>query len=141
MGTTTTAANISVIAADITPAPTPPAQRPGSAAQNFLQIIEQALNELSLLKITTVIGPVHIDGEGTDTTLKLRNPDDGDGMMTEINLLTGKINNVISSSLATGPLASFRDFHSAQVERSQAIVLGNLGELQKLAASLLPPRR
>jgi hypothetical protein len=62
-------------------------------------------------------------------------------MMTEINLLTGKINNVISSSLATGPLASFRDFHSAQVERSQAIVLGNLGELQKLAASLLPPRR
>jgi hypothetical protein len=139
MGTTTTAPDLAPIAADVAPAP--PAQRPGSAALNFLQVIEQALNGLFLLKITTVIGPVHIDGEGTDTTIRLRNPDEGDGLMTEINLLTGKINNVISSSLATGPLASFRDFHSAQVERSQAIVLGNLAELQKLAASLLPPRR
>ena len=104
-------------------------------------MIEQALNGLIQLRITTVIGPVHIDGEGTDTTVKLRNPDEGDGMMTEINLLNGKINNVISASLATGPLASFRDFHSAQVERSQAIVMGNLAELQKLAASLLPPPR
>jgi hypothetical protein len=39
--------------------------------------------------------------------------------MTEINLLNGKINNVISSSLATGPLASFRDVHFAQVEHSR----------------------
>jgi hypothetical protein len=141
MGTTTAAPDIAPIAADVAPAATPPAQRPGSAALNFLQVIEQALNGLFLLKITTVIGPVHIGGEGTDTTVKLRNPDEGDGLMTEINLLTGRINNVISSSLATGPLASFRDLHFAQVERSQAIVLGNLAELQRLAASLLPPRR
>jgi hypothetical protein len=138
MGITTTSPDIAPIAAGTAAAS---AQRPGGAAQNVLQVIEQALNGLFLLKITTVIGPVHIDGVGTDTTIRLRNPDEGDGLMTEINLLTGKINNVISSSLATGPLASFRDFHSAQVERSQAIVMGNLGELQKLAASLLPPRR
>jgi hypothetical protein len=138
MGTTTTIAEIAPIAAG---PPGSPAQRQGGAALNFLQLIEQALNGLIQLRITTVIGPVHIDGEGTDTTVKLRNPDEGDGMMTEINLLNGKITNVISASLATGPLASFRDFHSAQVERSQAIVMGNLAELQKLAASLLPAQR
>ena len=80
-----------------------PAQRPGGAALNFLQLIEQALNGLIQLRITTVIGPVHIDGEGTDTTVKLRNPDEGDGMMTEINLLNGKITNVISASLPPAP--------------------------------------
>ena len=134
MSTTTNAADLASITTGA------PAQRPGRTAQNFLQAVEHALNDL-LLKITTVIGSVHIDGEGTDTMVRLRNPDEGEGLMTEINLLSGKINNVISSSLATGPLASFRDFHAAQVERSQAIVMGNLAELQKLAASLLPPRR
>lgn len=63
-------------------------------------MIAQAQNGLFQLRITTVIGPVHLDGEGTDTTVKLRNPDKGDGMMTEINLLDGKINNVISASPA-----------------------------------------
>jgi hypothetical protein len=135
MSTTTNAADLASITTGA------PAQRPGSTAQNFLQAVEHALNDLLVLKITTVIGSVHIDGEGTDTMVRLRNPDEGEGLMTEINLLSGKINNVISSSLATGPLASFRDFHAAQVERSQAIVMGNLAELQKLAASLLPPRR
>jgi hypothetical protein len=134
MSTTTNTADLAPITTGA------PGQRPGSAAQTFLQAIEQALNDLLVLKITTVIGAVHIDGEGTNTMVRLRNPDEGEGLMTEINLLTGKINNVISSSLATGPLASFRDYHAAQVERSQAIVLGNLAEL-KLAASLLPPRR
>ena len=138
MGTTTTAPDIAPTAGG---AAGLPAARPGGAALNFLQMIEQALNGLFQLRITTVIGPVHIDGEGTDTTVRLRDPDEGDGMMTEINLLDGKINNVISAALATGPLASFRDFHSVQVERSQAIVMGNLAELQKLAASLLPPPR
>ncbi len=138
MSTTTTASDIAPISTGATGAP---AQRTGSAALNFLQMIEQALDTLVTLKITTVIGVVRVDGEGTDTVVKLRNPEEGEGMMTEINLLNGKINNVISSSLATGPLATFRDFHSAQVERSQAIVLGNLGELQKLATSLLAPRR
>ncbi|HEY7581879.1 MAG TPA: hypothetical protein VH855_30135 [Acetobacteraceae bacterium] len=123
------------------PAQDGPGQRPGAAAASFLQMVEQALNDLFLLKITTVIGPVRIDGEGTDTTVRLRNADEGDGMMTEINLLTGKVNNVISGSLATGPLASFRDFHANQIERSQAIVLGNLTELRKLAASLIPTGR
>src|SRR6476659_5909088 len=103
MGTTTTIAEIAPIAAG---PPGSPAQRQGGAALNFLQLIEQALNGLIQLRITRVIGPVHIDSQGSDTTVKLRNPDEGDGMMTEINLLNGKINNVISASLATGPLAS-----------------------------------
>ena len=127
--------------APVAPAQDSPGPRPGTAAGNVLQRIEQALSDLLTLKITTVIGPVHVECDGPDTTVRLRNPDEGDGMMTEINLLNGKINNVISGSLAIGPLAALREFHSNQVERSQTIVLGNLAELQKLAALLIPPRR
>jgi hypothetical protein len=121
---------------------TPPAPRPriGSAPQDFLQRVEQALKTLDTLRITTLVGAVAVEGVGTDALVRLNNPAEGEGMMTEIDLLTGKIANVVSTAFASGALVTMQAFHAAQVEKSQAIVAGNLNELQKLASALLARR-
>jgi hypothetical protein len=57
---------------DVVPIALAPAPRPGAAAQSFLQMVEQALNGLFLLKVTTVIGAVHIDGEGCGCAMRTK---------------------------------------------------------------------
>ena len=58
MSTTTNAADLASITTGA------PAQRPGSTAQNFLQAVEHALNDLLVLKITTVIDPSGVTTRG-----------------------------------------------------------------------------
>ena len=132
-----------IVSAPVGPAPVgmPVARaRSGSTPQDFLQRVETALKDLVTLRITTLVGAVTVEGVGTDAVVRLGNPAEGEGMMTEIDLLSGKIANVVSAAFATGPLVAMQAFHASQVEKSQAIVAGNLNELQKLASALLARR-
>jgi len=109
----------------------------GSTAREFLQRLEQALNNLVTLKVVTLVGPVNVSGSGTNVTVAIAAGAAPEAASTEVNLLDGDITNTFSpgfSALANGAMSNF---HQSQVEKSHTIVTGNLAEVQKLATALI----
>ena len=112
-----------------------------ATARGFLQRLETALQGLVTLRVVTLVGDVSIAGDASSPVVSVKDTPAPQAASTEIDLLDGRIVNAFSSGFAALDAGAMQAFHQAQVEKSSAIMLGNLAELQKLAASLLTTRR
>ena len=110
---------------------------PSGGAREFLQRLEQALNNLVTLKVVTLVGPVNVTGAGTDVTVAIAAGAAPEAASTEVNLLDGDITNTFSTGFSALANGAMSNFHQSQVEKSQTIVTGNLAEVQKLATALI----
>jgi hypothetical protein len=113
----------------------------GSSARDFLQRLEQALNNLVTLKVVTLVGPVNVTGAGTDVTVAIAPGAAPEAASTEVNLLDGDITNTFSTGFSAIASGAMSNFHQSQVEKSQTIVTSNLAEIQKLATALISAAR
>lgn len=104
----------------------PPAQ---GGARGFLQQLEQALAQLGTLRIVTVIGDVDVTGAALATAVAVRPNAPAEAASTEIDLLDGRITNILSPGFSALGGGSVQAFHQTQVEKSSAIVATNLAEL------------
>jgi hypothetical protein len=124
----------------VLPGAAPGAQTPaaaGSAARNFLVQLEQALANIVTLKVVTLVGTVDVTGAGAGARVAIVAGTPLDAASTEVNLLDGHITNTFSAGFGALANGEMRNFHESQVEKSQAIVTGNLAEIQKLATALI----
>src|SRR5690349_823624 len=92
----------------------------GNAARNFLDKVEQALANIVTLKVVTLVGTVDVTGAGTDAKVAIVAGAPLEAASTEVNLLDGDITNTFSTGFATLANGEMRNFHQAQVEKSQA---------------------
>lgn len=109
----------------------------GGAARSLLDKIEQALANLVTLKVVTLVGAVKVTGTGTVAEVSIVPDTPLEAASTEVDLLQGDITNTFSVGFGALANGEMRNFHQSQVEKSQAIVTGNLAEVQKLATALI----
>lgn len=94
-----------------------------------LKKIEDAVEQLMVLNIRTVVGEFKEDADG-----KLQyDAKKADVIVTQINLVDGDITTVFSEKFLEPPLSAIRDFHALREQQGQAIIQGNLRALVELA--------
>jgi hypothetical protein len=108
-------------------------------ASKFIETLERIFNELSELKVVTAVGPVKVtlttgaDGR-TKTTVETGNAAIEQGIVTIFDLVDGDVTNVVSPELEGN--AALRSFHTEQVEKSQAVLKGNITAMIELGKAI-----
>ena len=109
-------------------------------ANSLLNKIADKLDRLSTLTVVTVVSDVETFQDDPDRPTFLFRPKGGasiDAFQTQVNLVTGDIENLISRDFATNPAyKDLSDFHLAQVTKSNEIVSTNLKAVRDLAVQL-----
>lgn len=108
-------------------------------ADKLIDRLERIFNELSELKVITAVGPVKValttDADGhTKTAVDTGNAAIEQGIVTIFDLIDGDVTNVVSPELEGN--AELRAFHTAQVEKSQAVLKGNISAMIELGKTI-----
>lgn len=145
----TTVDTISQPASSNLPVVTTPSAPPSSSdvvkneqgkANSLLNTIADKLDQLVTLTVVTAVCDVETVQEDPDSPTFICRPKAGasiDAFQTQVNLITGDIENLISRDFATNPAyKSLSDFHLAQVTKSNEIVSTNLKAIHDFAVQL-----
>ncbi|WP_448208077.1 hypothetical protein [Azospirillum sp. sgz302134] len=109
-------------------------------ANSLLNTIADKLDQLTTLTVVTAVCDVEtVQADPNRPTFTCR-PKSGtaiDAFQTQVNLVTGDIENLISRDFATNAAyKDLSDFHLAQVTKSSDIVSANLKAVRDLAVQL-----
>lgn len=109
-------------------------------ANSLLNTIAEKLDQLVTLTVVTAVCDVETVQEGADGASFFCRPKAGaaiDAFQTQVNLVTGDIENLISRDFASNPAyKTLSDFHLAQVTKSNEIVGTNLKAIHAFAVQL-----
>ncbi len=129
----------------VTTPPAPPStaavvQNEQGKANSLLNTIADKLDQLTTLRVVTAVCDIEtVQDDPAKPTFTVR-PKTGaaiDAFQTQVNLVTGDIENLISRDFATNTAyQSLSNFHLAQVTKSNEIVGTNLKAVRDLAVQL-----
>ncbi|MBP2291553.1 hypothetical protein [Azospirillum rugosum] len=109
-------------------------------ANSLLNTIAEKLDQLVTLTVVTAVCDVETVQEDPESPTFVCRPKAGtaiDAFQTQVNLVTGDIENLISRDFATNPAyKGLSDFHLAQVTKSNEIVSTNLKAIHDFAVQL-----
>lgn len=109
-----------------------------ATTESIKKSLKTIFNGLIEVKVVTIVESVGLDvatDEGR-TTASLKPFDrEVDALVTVFNLLDGDVINVVAPSLEDK--AEIRAFHTAQVEKSVAVLPANLAALVKLGKAII----
>jgi hypothetical protein len=95
---------------------------------SFLQTLQNTIQKVATLSITTIVGEAQLDEDGT--TYK---PVAGAKVMqSSIDLLEGDITSIIPEDFLKEPYASLREYHQAREDMGRAIIKENIECLKSL---------
>lgn len=126
------------------PSPTPSAaavmRNEQGKANSLLNTIADKLDQLTTLTVVTAVCDVDValgDPARPGFVCRPKNGAAIDAFQTQVNLVTGDIENLISRDFATNPdYKTLSDFHLAQVTKGSDIVSTNLKAVRDLAVQL-----
>lgn len=95
-------------------------------AEDLLKKIQEKIEKMVTLEITTAVGEVEVDPASGKTNVK------GPAMFSRIDLLQGDIVTAMHTEFVTGQYVDLRAFHEERVKEGHAIVEGNIKALKAL---------
>ncbi|MBB3264767.1 hypothetical protein FHW79_002385 [Azospirillum sp. OGB3] len=109
-------------------------------ANSLLNTIADKLDRLVTLTVVTAIADIEVvqdDPDQVGFTCRPRSGSTIEAFQTQVNLVTGDIENLISRDFATNTAYhSLTEFHLAQVTKSSDIVITNLKAIRDLAVQI-----
>lgn len=107
--------------------------------ESFIRTLTRLFNKLTEVKVVTILGESTVtvtksDSGGTTVDF-VPPPGQVDAFVTIVNLLEGDAINIVSDEFVQNQELS--DFHAAQVEKSLAVLPGNIEALVKLAKAVI----
>ncbi len=109
-----------------------------ASSESIKKSLKTIFNGLIEVKVVTIVENVELDvatGDGRTTATLKPFGRQVDALITVFNLLDGDVINVIAPNLADK--AEIRAFHTAQVEKSVAVLPANLEALVKLGKAII----
>ncbi|MBD0402755.1 hypothetical protein [Flammeovirga sp. EKP202] len=98
--------------------------------QNFVNNIEDYINNLVTLDIKTIVGDFHVNGEKDEIVKK--EGTDYKVMNSKIHLLKGDVTSYVSNDLVQDRYAWVRDFHAQKEQHGHAIINDNIKAVYSL---------
>ena len=109
---------------------------------DFIEKIENFLNDLARLEITTVVGDFKLTFDKESQKWVANPPAEGlEGLQTNINLFQGDLWSAMHNDFVTTSDPGIRNFHQTQVEKAQGIVDGNIKAFKEIVVLLADARK
>lgn len=103
----------------------------------FVGKIENFLNDIAHLEITTAVGEFNVKYDAaTGKWLPVDNPSGINAIRTDINLFQGDIMTAMHNRFSGDTDASIRAFHETQVTKAEDIVKGNISAFKEMVTLL-----
>ncbi len=103
-----------------------------SKAKEVLQRIENSIQDLTELKIQTLMGNMEIDSEGN---VNLKNEQSVDGIVSKINLVDGDITTQMTETFYKA-YPELVQFHQSREAQGNEIIEGNIMALKTITITL-----
>ncbi|EMR38135.1 hypothetical protein [Vibrio harveyi] len=97
---------------------------------NLIDTIQSHMDEMTKLRITTVVGNTAIDGKVGELTATA--PSDGKVFHSTINLVQGDIYTGVPEGYNSAELSAVYEMHKANVDNGQQIIRDNIDTLRAL---------